>query len=50
MIKGRERRMVEYALYNRYGQLEKRGFKSYRAADCFRISRSRFDWEIRGIA
>ena len=41
--------MNEYGLYNWYGKLEKRGFKSYRAANCFRISRSRFDWEIREI-
>lgn len=39
----------EYGLYNWYGQLEKRGFKSYKEADCFRISRQRYDWEIREI-
>ena len=39
----------EYGLYNRYGQLEKKGFQSESAANKFRISRQRYDWEIKEI-
>ena len=39
-----------YGVYNSYGQLERGGFRSYKEADCFRISRQRYDWKIKRIA